>query len=377
MMKKLLSVTLILVFLLIGVLGVTMHGSDFQRNYKELFNNVQKLNEYTKAHKVELSGENIVDIDIGGAEFNGALFTKVKWENVVLENSLFVDVVFKNCEFLNTKLNASQFIGCVFENCKIEYTQINRAIFKNGQFIGCDIVNSGMVKWTGDKVAFTGGHILDTPLAQANIGWSFNNTDLDGVRMMMSEGSHQLLIEGGVLSEVDFGKSHFSDVTLRRVKQGEGGVKFNGVNAKSINFEDVEMMRGTGIGSATVGMVRIVGGSMYGPSFLDANIAKVYVRDAYVTRFAIGNMMGQVHVSNSTLHRSGLFDGVIDEFSVSNSNIDEVVGENFKADTVIWDNVTLDGKIDFTNAHIKDFRPTRIKRGPGLQLITTGSNIRL
>jgi hypothetical protein len=232
-----------------------------------------------------------------------------------------------------------------------------------------------MVKWTGDEVSFNGGKILDTPLAQGNIKFTFHNTDLDGVRVMMTEGNHSLLIEGGLLSEVDFSKSHFSTVTLRRVKQGEGGVYFNGVTAESINFEDVDMLEGTGIGDATVGMVRIVGGQMYGPAFKNANIAKTYIRNAYVTRFALGNM-GQVYVDNSTLHRSGFFKGGIDELSVTNSTIDEIVGKNFKADIVLWDNVTLDGKIDLTNAQVKDFRPTRLKRGPRLNLITTGSNMR-
>jgi hypothetical protein len=36
----------------------------------------------------------------------------------------------------------------------------------------------------------------------------------------------------------------------------------------------------------------------------------------------------------------------------------------------------LDGKIDLTNAQVKDFRPTRLKRGPRLNLITSGSNMR-
>ncbi len=192
----------------------------------------------------------------------------------------------------------------------------------------------------------------------------------------MMKNNVPILFEDTLLDEIDFYGSHFSSVTLRRVKQGEGGVKFNSVTAESINFEDVEMMRGTGIGYSTVGIVRIVGGRMYGPSFLDANIAETYIRDAYVTRFAIGNNMGQVHVDNSTMHRSGLFDGFIDEFSVTNSTIDEIVGEDFKANIVNWDNVILDGKIDLTNAQVKDFRPTRLKRGPKLNLITTGSNMR-
>lgn len=71
-----------------------------------------------------------------------------------------------------------------------------------------------------------------------------------------------------------------------------------------------------------------------------------------------------------------LWDCFVDEYSVTNSTIDIIRGKNFKADTVVWDNVTLDGKVDLTNVQVKDFRPTRLKRGPKLQLITTGSNMR-
>jgi uncharacterized protein YjbI with pentapeptide repeats len=358
-----------------GTKAMSIFSSEFQSKHKELFHDVEKLNAYTRTHKVELTGENIREIKINKAEFHGATFKKVKWEGVTLENGIFNNVIFEDCEFTSSNFNGAKFVDCVFKECKIYDTKINRAVVKNGQFNDCDIKNSGMVKWTGDEVSFNGGKILDTPLAQGNIKFTFHNTDLDGVRVMMTEGNHSLLIEGGLLSEVDFSKSHFSTVTLRRVKQGEGGVYFNGVTAESINFEDVDMLEGTGIGDATVGMVRIVGGQMYGPAFKNANIAKTYIRNAYVTRFALGNM-GQVYADNSTLHRSGFFKGGIDELSVTNSTIDEIVGKNFKADIVLWDNVTLDGKIDLTNAQVKDFRPTRLKRGPRLNLITTGSNMK-
>jgi uncharacterized protein YjbI with pentapeptide repeats len=169
------------------------------------------------------------------AEFHSATFKKVKWEDVTLENSIFNNVVFEDCEFINSNFNAAKFIDCVFKNCKIHYTKMNRAVFKNGQFNDCDIKNSGMVKWMGDDVAFSGCKISDTPFAQGNIKFTFHNTDLDGVRIMMSEGNHPLLIEGGLLSEVDFSKSHFSTVTLRRVRQGEGGVKFNSVMAQKVS----------------------------------------------------------------------------------------------------------------------------------------------
>jgi hypothetical protein len=58
------------------------------------------------------------------------------------------------------------------------------------------------------------------------------------------------------------------------------------------------------------------------------------------------------------------------------STINIIDATEFKGEIVLWDNVTLDGKIDLTNAQVKDFRPTRLKRGPRLNLITTGSNMR-
>jgi hypothetical protein len=58
------------------------------------------------------------------------------------------------------------------------------------------------------------------------------------------------------------------------------------------------------------------------------------------------------------------------------STIHIIDATEFKGEIVLWDNVTLDGKIDLTNAQVKDFRPTRLKRGPRLNLITTGSNMR-
>jgi hypothetical protein len=84
----------------------------------------------------------------------------------------------------------------------------------------------------------------------------------------------------------------------------------------------------------------------------------------------------KVTITNCRLYDTGLYDGYIDEFAVYNSEFNIIVGENFKADIVVWDNVTLDGKIDLTNAQVKDFRPTRLKRGPKLNLITTGSNMK-
>ena len=355
---------------------MSIFSSDFQKLWNELSKDVSKLNEYTATHQdIQLRNLKVESLNLDNVIFNGGVFEGVTFENVSAKTSKHHKMKFIKCKFINCRYWNSEFIDVEFEDCEFISTSFLGSQVINVKIINCEGTEAEFDDLRGNELVVENSVLNDrSSFTDSKIPLLFRNTTLSGVNMMGLSGFHPLTIEAGMLDEVNFDKSHFSDVTLRRVKQGEGGVYFNSVTAKSIHFEDVEMLGGTGIGYATVGTVTISGGQIYGPAFKDSHIAKTYIRDAFVTCFAPGNM-GIIHVSNSTLHDSGLFRGIVEEFSVHNSTIDEIVGKNFKADIVVWDNVTLDGKIDLTNAQIKDFRPTRIKRGPRLQLITTGSNI--
>lgn len=376
-MKLIITIIAIAALIIVALGGVNAMGifkNDFEQKWVELSQNVKNLNEYTALRPVVLRNVKISERNLDGAIFTGAKFIDVEWENSTSKKSNFTRIVFEKCKFTQSNFSYSTFIDVVFKDCEFIDADINRAKLIDVRFESCKFNQMGLVENRGNTLSLVNCHMLDSGMGDCAIDFEIKDSTLDGVDVSTSKGGRKVHIEGGLLSEVDFGDSHFSTVTLLRVKQ-DGGVYFNGVTAESINFEDVDMREGTGIGDATVGMVRIIGGQMYGPAFKNANIAKTYIHNAYVTRFALGNM-GQVYVDNSTLHRSGFFKGGIKKLSVTNSTIDEIVGKNFKADIVLWDNVTLDGKIDLTNAQIKDFRPTRLKRGPRLNLITTGSNMR-
>jgi uncharacterized protein YjbI with pentapeptide repeats len=368
---------ILIIFVIIGVTqAMNIFQNDFQKHWQVYFTDTNKLNEYTSSNIVELKNIDANGYDLEGAVFNGAIFENNDLKNISAENSKYKNTQFKNCKFLNCKFWLAEFTNVVFEDCEFISTTFLQSKMINVTIINCKAIESEFDGLEGTELLIKSSEFkMRSSFTDSKISIKFQDTNLSGVNMMGMTGMFPLSFEGGVLDEVNFGKSYFSDVILRRVKQGEGGVKFNSVTAKSISFEDVEMLKGVGMGWANVALVRIVGGELYGPSFKEANIAKTVVRDAYVTRFATGHM-GKVEVANSTLHRSGLFEGEIQELSVVNSTIDEIVGKNFKADTVLWDNVTLSGKIDLTNAQVKDFRPTRIQRSPNLQLITTGSNMK-
>ena len=357
--------------------AMNIFKNDFEQQWEELFKDVNKLNEYTKARPVELRGVDIDNYRINEVIFTGATFDGVTWKNVSAKKSRFIKVIFKNCTFEDVNFEDSIMTDVTFENCKIHYSNFSGCTMVRSCFRDCDIVETALDGTDGDILRVDKCSIKTrSAFSGSKIQFEFRDTNMHDVNMMGLNGGYPLLIEGGTLSEVDFGKSHFSTVTLRRVKQGEGGVKFNDITAKSVTFESVDMTHGTAIARSRVKSV-IVNGGNFGTTFDDSIIGAIYVRDAELYYMEFSEVkLPKVTISNCKLYDTGLYDGFIEEFSVYNSEFNIIVGDNFKADTVVWDNVTLDGKIDLTNAHVEDFQVTRLKRGPKLQLITTGSNLK-
>jgi uncharacterized protein YjbI with pentapeptide repeats len=377
--KNRLPLIILFILLATGVAyAMNIFSSDFQKRWVDLSKNVKVLNEYTTTHpNIELKGVNVEGLNLDGAIFNGGTFDGVDWKNVSAKGSKYRKVKFKDCKFTNSRYWNAEFIDVVFEDCEFVSTQFLKSKFVNVKIVNCKGIEAEFDELSGSELLVENTVLNDrSSFTDSKIPLVFRNTTLSGVNMMGLSGNHPLIIEDGILDEVDFYKSHFSTVTLRRVRQGEGGVKFNDISAETITFENVDMTRGTAIARSQVRSVLINGGN-FGTTFDDSIIGEVYIRDTILYYMEFSEVkLPKVTITNCKLYDTGLYDGYIDEFAVYNSEFNIIDGKNFKADIVLWDNVTLDGKIDLTNAQVKDFRPTRLKRGPRLNLITTGSNMK-
>jgi len=351
--------------------------NEFEKQWEELSQDVVKLNEYVFAKSVELRNVKIPDRSLAGVAFTGAFFDTVEWVATDLEQGTFNNTIFKNCNFTGSIHWNSNFNNVVFENCTFEKAELGGSVLINVKFINCKIVDSRFKELTGNELIFEKSDLKErTSFAWSNIPIIFRKCTLDGVGLSGMKVPNSITIEDSFLEDVDFSRGHFSDVVLRRVGQSGGGVKFNDLTAKSITFEDVDMTKGTAIARSTVGYVRVSGGN-FGTSFTGSNIGRIVIRDAQLSYMGFGEVnLPRVEIANCVLYDTGMWDSYIDEFIVTNSKFNIIDGENFTANTVLWDNVTLDGKVDFTNTQIKDFRPTRIQKGSSLQLITAGSNLK-
>jgi len=358
-------------------MGMDIFKNDFEKRWEELSSDVQKLNKYTATHSAELQKIKVGDKDLTGAIFTGATFSDVEWGGTILEEAKFTKTVFKNCTFMRSLHWNSIFTDVLFDNCSFHGVEFGGSTMLDVRFKGCKITDSRLKELKGNELLIEDTVLEErTSLAWSSIPMTFRRCTLDGVGLSGMKQPNAMTIEDSLLDEVDFGRGYFSDVVLRRVTQGEGPTRFNSAIADTISFEDVDMTRGVSLAYMTAKSIRISGGTFRGATE-GATIAKLTARDATLPLFDMSeSQMAFVSISNCQMYDIALWDCFVDEYSVTNSTIDIIRGKNFKADTVVWDNVTLDGKVDLTNVQVKDFRPTRLKRGPKLQLITTGSNMR-
>ncbi len=374
---KRVTIALCLIIFTLSGTGFAMNifKNDFEQQWPELSQDVEKLNEYTKVHSVEMRNMKVEGLDLEGVIFSGSTFSEIEWENIDASKSSLTKVTFRKCKFIGGSWKNGTLTDVTFEGCDFIDTSFSRGVMNNVHFKDCKIERTGIAYLTGSRVEFDGCAWNTGAGGDSSCEFIFKNSSLSGISFSKMENNVPLLIENSRLNEINFYGSHFSTVTLRHVKQGEGGVKFNNITAETVTFENVDMTNGTAIARSHVKSV-IINGGKFGTTFDDSIIGTVHVRDTELYYMEFSEVkLPKVTISNSKLYDTGLYDGFIEEFSVYNSEFNIIDGENFKADIVVWDNVTLDGKIDLSNAQINDFRPSRIKRGPKLNLITDRSNI--
>ncbi len=379
------NIVLLFVFLGFGFLfqtnvsvGMSLFQNEFEKRWDDLSTDVDRLNEYVSSRPVELRNVQVGAIDLEGVKFFGATFTGVEWNGTNLKGASFNKATFKACKFMGSLHQGSVFSDVIFENCTFDSAEFGRSTFVNVQFKNSNITDSRFRNLQGNDLVFESSHLKTrTTFAGSAIPMTFLQSNLEAVSLMGLKGLHKLSILDSTLSEVNFGHGNFSDIVIKKSKQSGGGARFNNITAKNITFEDVDMTKGMAIARSQVGMVRVSGGRL-GVAFAESTIPKIYIRDAelFYLDFAEAKL-DYVEIANCNLYDTGMWDGYIDQFLVKNSKFTIIDGENFKADISVWDNVTLDGEINLTNAQVKDFRPTRLKRGPNLNLITTGSNLRI
>ena len=73
--------------------------------------------------------------DIRDKTFSSCIFKKCKFDNILLSNNDFIDVIFDNIDFSNKSFSNKLFERVIIKNSKCLGTRFNKMLFKNVQII--------------------------------------------------------------------------------------------------------------------------------------------------------------------------------------------------------------------------------------------------
>jgi len=86
--------------------------------------------------------------------------------------------------------------------------------------------------------------------------------------------------------------------------------------------------------------------------------------------------VGRMEVQQCDLNDFALVKANVDQLRVQKARFTKNEYTASRIKSLMLENVSLDGQMDFADAHVDHLMTTNVTKAPGLNLITTGSNVK-
>ncbi len=358
----------------LGVYGFMGIKTEITGDWLERFNDVEQFNTYASNNKVKLNDAIIKDKSTIGVILSGATFSDTEWEKVDFSNSHITNSVFEDSEFTEVSFKNSTMTDVVFKNCKFIGSSFSQSKLVNVKFINCDFLSTGFFKLSQSKVEFQDVDFerVDFDKSQANLSFSgskFINTDFTSLNVPSS-----LTFTKSEL-DVDFSRSTIDKLEITDSishRAGGGSIKMKEVILKDnkgdrINFGDSMIDRITienaDMTDQIIGIVR-------------SSVKDLLIINSKGEVAAIKATIGKIKILNSPKVLIDVDEATAESFYISGSTIQTGLFENLKAKKLEFENVTLDGKMNFKNAQVEQFINKNTTQTPKAVIDITGSNIK-
>lgn len=343
--------------------------------WTERFQNVAKLNEYAKISPVELSNVLIENQKIDGAVLSGGQFQNTDWKSVSANKVNMNKTVFRGGTLEMVDFSDSTLSGVVFEDVRLVEVRFFGATLKNVRFVRCTFNGSNVDQLKASNIEVVDSKVIHTSLSEGELTAVFKNSQLyKGTKLTSLRLPSSLTFEKSDLDDVDLSRSVLNDLILDTVKSNKSGFDTGTISKVDITGGDISF----GFTEAKIENIKIHDLNNVGLAFQDAVIKTMSLNKCRTT-FNVNLFharVGAIDVANCALNNFSPMEMTVDVLHISDGSIANSEFQKMKAKTLTLENVTLDGKLDFTNAHIGDLKVHNVTKQPGLQLITTGSNVR-
>ena len=373
--RSILGGAVLILVLMTGAVMADLFGkSSLSSEWVERFRDVVKLKTYAASHSVHLSSVVISGWDISGAKLPGAQFENTEWKDVKLHHSVLRDVTFKKSLMQGVDFQQATLTDVTFEDVELRSTSFYKAKLQRVRFIRCKFNGINVDEVVESTIEIIDSKVLSSSLSEGQLVATIKNSTLKDIEFTDLELPSSLTFENSDLKEINFSRSILEKLVLSNVIAKRGGFEKGTVN--EIVIKDSEF--GFGFIEMKIKDFQIDNSKIESP-FHRTQIDHLVVRNC--------QPMKQLMLYKTKLHNVEINQCKLNNFDVSGATIDSlhitggsITSGDFagaKIESLTFDSLSLIGKNTFENAQVKNLVIRNLSKDPTLQLITTGSNVKI
>ena len=115
-----------------------------EKKFERIIENLEKGDKLVFSNNEEFRNEIVLNQYLQCSVMGGISFVNLTFKNVDFIGSFFSKTIFENCRFSNVIFRKSEFWNCSFLECQIKESNFTRAEFNSSTFKNCEFLNSNL-----------------------------------------------------------------------------------------------------------------------------------------------------------------------------------------------------------------------------------------
>lgn len=344
--------------------------------WKQRFQDVTKLNAYAKTQPVELSNVTIENHNIDGAVLNGGKFENTDWKEVRANKTTLTNVTFRRGILENIDFSHSTLTDVVFEDVKLRGIRFFHATLNNVRFVRCTFNGVNVDQTKNSRIEVSDSQAISTSFSEGQLIAVFRNSKLfEGVEITDLLPPSSLTFEKSELKAVDMSRSKLDELTIVESNMDHSALTFGSVDKLDVKGSVLASVsfRESTIKSATIRETKIGTLVFFASKITSMSIAHCTEATGLAAYQAT---IGALMLNRCSLDDLSLLEAKIGTLQIQDGSISNSMLKRMEANSAVFENISFGGAVNFTAAKVRDLKTHNISKQPGLNLITTGSNVK-
>lgn len=343
------------------------------QEWKERLQDGEKLTEYAKSHALEIKNASLEKLRMENTNITNGLFENTTWKDITAKNIKLSKTVIRHSLIEKIDFSESIMSDVTFEEVDLKGVRFYHATLTNVRFINCSLNGVNIDQAKNSQITISDSDVISTSFSEGQLIALFKKTKIyKGVELTDLQPPSSLTFEKSELDEVNMDRSKLKELKIEETLF-DGVLKVGSVDNLVIQNSTVD----TSFSETTIGTLMVD----------KSTIKKMIFNGSKINAFNISNCnsfndMGMfeshietINIAKCKLNNFRPREAMIGSLNVIDSSILDSKFENMKVKSIIFNNVSLGGELNFTGAQVRDLKTQNVTKQPGLKLITDGSNI--